>query len=164
MRESREPNCANLTRYNTGTKKLCLVIAEQTNLARCYRETMNKLSSYSKCVSEGRDLVAASEFARWLNFSGFLELFKVNPQAEPFKVDGGFMQWTVDQLLEQCNERFRTGNADPNFKASEWQSMHEKIDKMAGYLSRLSVASAVSVNPLPREEFVPRIISAGLES
>jgi hypothetical protein len=127
-----------------------------------WRETMTKLSSYSKRVSEGRDLVAASEFARWLNFSGTLELYKANPQAEPFKVDGAFMQWTVDQLIEQCNERFRTGSVDPNFKASEWQSMHEKIDKVAGYLSRLSVASAVSVNPLPREEVKLSVISGGL--
>lgn len=123
---------------------------------------MNKLSSYSKRVSEARDVTAASEFVRWLNFSGLLEFFKANPQGEPFKVDGAFMQWTVDQLLEQCNERFRTGNADPNFKASEWQSMHEKIDKMAGYLSRLSAAPAVSVNPLPREEVELQIISGGL--
>jgi hypothetical protein len=123
---------------------------------------MGKLSSYSKRVSEGRDVVAATEFAKWLNFSGLLELFKANPQAEPFKVDGPFMQWTVDQLIEQCHERFRTGNADPNFKAAEWQSMHEKIDKMAGYLSRLSAAPAVSVNPLPRDEFEPQIISGGL--
>jgi hypothetical protein len=126
-----------------------------------WQETMNRLASLSRRVSEGRDVAPASDFARWLNFSGLLEFFKENPQAEPFKVDGAFMQWTVDQLIEQCNERFRTGNADPNFKATEWQSMHEKIDKMAGYLSRLSVAPAVSVNPLPREEVELQIISGG---
>jgi hypothetical protein len=140
------------------------VNTDLTTLSLIYRETMNKLSSYSKRVSEGRDLVAAADFAKWLNFSGLIRLFKANPQDEPFKVDGPFMQWTLDQLIEQCNERFRTGNADPNFKSSEWQSMHEKIDTIAGYLSRLSVAPAVAVFPLPREEVELSVISGGLSS
>ena len=125
---------------------------------------MNALSSHARCVSEGRSVMAASAFARWLNFSGLLELFKANPQDDPFKVDGAFAQWTVDQLIEQCNERFRTGNLDPNFKAKDFQSLHDKIDLMAGYLSRLSVAPAVTVNPLPREEVELQIISGGLRS
>jgi hypothetical protein len=128
-----------------------------------YRETMNRLSSYSRRVAEGRDVMAASEFARWLNFSGIVRLLMSNPQDPPLKVDGAFMQWTLDQLLEHCNERFRTNRNDPSFTPAEFQSLHDKIDLMAGYLSRLSVAPAVSVNPLPREAVEFNIISGGLD-
>jgi hypothetical protein len=120
---------------------------ETANLHWIYRETMNRLKSYAGRVSEGRDVVAASEFARWLSFSGLIKLFDANPQSEPLKVDGPFMRWSVEQLIQQCNERFRTNSADPNFKAAEFQSLHEKIDKVAGYLSRLNVAPAVAVTP-----------------
>lgn len=115
--------------------------ADNVSLHIIYKETMNRLASLSRRVSEARDVAEASDFARWLYFSGIINLLEANPYPEPLKVDGAFMRWTVDQLVEQCNERFRTNNSDPTFKAAEFQSLHEKIDTMAGYLSRLASAA-----------------------
>ena len=89
---------------------------DTVNLHWIWRETMNKLTS-SPNMYKGRDLDAASNSAEWLSFSGLIDS-QSNAQDIPFKVDGSFMQWTVDQLVEQCNERFRTNSSDPNFKAA----------------------------------------------
>ena len=143
--------CKNLIRVNSA------------NLHRIWSETMGRLEAFSRRVSEGRDVIAASEFARWVFFSGLIQLCKENSQDGFFKVDGALLQWTCDQLIERCNERFRTNNLEPSFRAEEFQSLHDKIDRMAGYLSRLSVAPAVVVNPLPRDGSNFDVISGGLD-
>ena len=106
---------------------------------------MGRLDSFRRRVDEGRDVMAASEFARWVFFSGLIQLCKENSQDGFFKVDGALLQWTCEHLIEQCNERFRANNFDPSFEQAEFQSLHEKIDMMAGYLSRLSVAPSVVI-------------------
>lgn len=108
-----------------------------------WREALNRLHTLSRRVQEGKDVLAASEFARYLFFSRTLELLEANPQPEPLKVDGSFLRWKCQELISDCNERFRTNNLSPNFKASELQSLHDKLDKVAGYLSQLSSSPAV---------------------
>ena len=147
------------------------VCAEQTvstssNLHQIWRETMNKLSSYSHRVSESRDVIAASEFGRWLNFCGLIPLFNANPQGAPFKVDGALLQWAVNDLIERCNDRFRTNSSDPKMSVDEYESLHDKVDKMmsnqdtiAGYLAKLfgsSVRSAEDASAMI-------LISGGLD-
>ena len=146
------------------------IVSTKANLHQIWRETMNKLSSFSHRVSENRDVMAASEFARWVSFSGLIPFFKQNPQPEPFKVDGSILEWTVDHLIERCNDRFRTNNSDPKLSVDEFESLHDKVDKLAsnldtvaGYLARMSVAPAVKVESLPREEVELTVISGGLD-
>jgi hypothetical protein len=134
-------------------------------LARIYSEAVNQLDSFSRRVQEGRDVEHASSFARWLSFSGIIMLLERYPNQvashDPLKVDGSFLRWKCEQLIEACNLRFRTNNLNPSFEKKEFESMHEKIDRMAGYLSRLSVAPAVVVSPLPAADL--QIISGGLD-
>jgi hypothetical protein len=125
------------------------VSIEQTNLHRIWNETLNRLETLRGRVQENRDVMAASEFARWLLFSGLIELFKVNAQDGFFKVDGCLIESKAETLLSMCNDRFRTNVQDPSFQKSEFESLREKIDRMAGYLAQLSVAPAVTVNSLP---------------
>jgi hypothetical protein len=134
------------------------------NLATIYRETTNRLEVFTRRVQEGKDVMPASEFCRWLEFSGILPLMltHTNQEQGPFKIDGSLLRWRCDQLLDNCNERLRTGNENPTFEKLEFQSIHEKIDRMAGYLSRLSVAPAVSVAPIPAEHLT--VISGGLSA
>jgi hypothetical protein len=134
-------------------------------LARIYSQTVNQLDSFLRRVQEGRDVEAASDFARWLAFSGICMLLQRYPNQvashDILKVDGSFLRWKCEQLIEACNERFRTNSLNPSFQKKEFESMHEKIDRMAGYLSRLSVAPAVSVAPMPAEHLT--LISGGLD-
>ena len=117
------------------------------NTYRLYNETKNRLETLSRRVSEGRDMVAASEFARWVFFSGIIQLCKENAVDGALKVDGALLEWTVNELVQKCNERHRTNSSAPTVTEAELKSVHEKLDTIAGYLSRLSVAPAVAVEP-----------------
>jgi hypothetical protein len=125
-------------------------------LARIYGQTVNQLDSFSKRVQEGRDVEAASDFARWLSFSGICLLLERYPNQvqshHPLKVDGSFLRWKCQQLTEACNERFRTNSLNPAFAKKEFESMHEKIDRMAGYLSKLTAARTINVEPAPEPQ------------
>lgn len=117
-----------------------------------YKETKSRLETLSCRVSEGRDVMAASEFARWLSFSGILKLLESNPQPEPLKVDGAFLRWHTEQLIQQCNERFRTNSVDPNFKAADFKSLHDKVDTIAGYLSTLASSAEFQALAVLRQQ------------
>jgi hypothetical protein len=125
-------------------------------LARIYGQTVNQLDSFSKRVQEGRDVEAASDFARWLSFSGICLLLERYPNQvqshHPLKVDGSFLRWKCEQLIEACNERFRTNSLNPAFAKKEFESMHEKIDRMAVYLSKLTAARTINVEPMPEPQ------------
>ena len=120
-------------------------------LARIYGQTVNQIDAFSKRVQEGRDVEAASDFARWLSFSGICLLLERYPNEgqshNPLKVDGRLLRWKCDQLIEACNLRFRTNNLNPSFEKKEFESLHEKVDRMAGYLSKLTAARTINVEP-----------------
>lgn len=118
---------------------------DSVNLHWLWRETVNRLDVLARRVSENRDVLGASEFCRWLLFSGLIQFFKENSQPEPLKVDGAFVEWKIKELLYQCNERFRTGKTEPTIAESELKSIHEKMDLIAGYLSKLTAAPAGKV-------------------
>jgi hypothetical protein len=125
-------------------------------LARIYDQHVKQLDLFSKRVQEGRDVEAASEFARFLAFSGICLLLERYPNQvqsnHPLKVDGSFLRWKCEQLIEACNERFRTNSLNPAFAKKEFESMHEKIDRMAGYLSKLTAARTINVEPMPEPQ------------
>ena len=82
----------------------------------------------------------ASRFARWLIFSGMAELFKAHPQDGFHKVDGWLLDSKTQTLIQMCNDRLATGSKSPQFEHVEFQSLHHKVDLIAGYLAKLTVA------------------------
>ena len=127
------------------------MISEPVILSRIYSETVNQLDSLAQRVCEGRDIEAASNFARWLSFSGIIKLLEDYPPGMesfgPKTVDGALLRWKCDQLIQACSERFRTNSLDPAFEKKKFESLHEKIDSIAGYLSKLTAARTINVEP-----------------
>ena len=121
--------------------------SDQHTLHKVWLETYNRLETLRRRVNEGRSIDEASGFARWISFSGLIPLFKANAQDGFFKVDGALIESKVELVISMCNDRYRTNNTEPTFEQAELESLHEKIDRMAGYLSRLSEAPAVAVAP-----------------
>ena len=131
------------------------ITSEAVNFAQIYRETIRRLDVLSLRVQEGKDVQGASEFCRWLDFSGIPRLLEANANKETglLKVDGAFLRWRCNELQERCNDYLQRGQADLTFSAAYLQTMHEKlestnrkIDLVAGYLSKLSVAPSVVTN------------------
>ena len=126
--------------------------AGAVNMHKIWRETLNRLDSFSGRVREGRDVNAASEFARFLKFSGIIMLCKANEALEPLKCDGAFLQWKCDELLDACNDFFRTNGQTAGLKEPHLLSLHDKVDRLArnlelvaGHVSRLPLPPATSV-------------------
>jgi len=76
-----------------------------TNVERIFRETEMRLDTYSRRVREGVEVLPASDFARWLQFSGILELLEAHEMAVPLRVES--LRVKTTDLLFECGEWFR---------------------------------------------------------
>lgn len=131
----------------------------EVNLHWIWKETLQKVDSFSKRVAENVDVESAHEFARYLLWSGILKMLERNPQSEPLKVDGAFLRWKANELERACTERWRLKDKDPHLSMLEVQSIHEKLNAIAGFLSKFPNPAPV-VQPAP--EF--KVISGGLDA
>jgi hypothetical protein len=57
-------------------------------------------------VREGTHVMAASEWARWMMFSGVVDLLEANDTTEPWLVDGKGLRKKLTKLIDNCGEWF----------------------------------------------------------
>jgi hypothetical protein len=145
------------------TRAIKRVYSDIVTFGRIYSETMSQLDRFHSRVKEGRDVDNACSFARWLFWSGILDLLKANSTPvgapAPLKCDGAHLAWKLEQLLESCNEYYRT-NKPAGLDKSELDSIREKLDRLsanqdliAGHLSKLSsttLARSEAIVSVPR--------------
>ena len=74
------------------------------------------------------------------------------------KVDSSLLRWTAEELVRACTERFRLNDTKPHIEALQLQSINQKLDTIAGYLSKC-VASGGAGKAGPELQ----VISGGLE-
>jgi hypothetical protein len=94
-----------------------------------WRETDRFLDSLAQSVREGKRVTEASNFARWLLFSGLLSFLQENkdPQSSlPFDPDA--LRKKADKLIYECGELFRGGKHDPKYAASDIAEINRKLD------------------------------------
>ena|ERR1700722_20092407 len=93
---------------------------ELHNLHWLWKETVNRLDSLARDVREAKNVAEASNFARWLQFSGILMLFRNNPSTtKHLEVDESVVRKKIDDLIYECGELFRGGKHDPKYAASD---------------------------------------------
>jgi hypothetical protein len=104
---------------------------EAHTLAWTWKETVNRLDSYARDVREAKNVMEASNFARWLLFSGLIGIFEMNPSSTPHLiVDADAVTKKVKDLLYECGELFRGGKADPKYAASDIAEINRKLDTL----------------------------------
>jgi len=132
----------------------------EAKLHRIWSHVDLRLDVLTARVRENRDVMSASEFSRWLFGSGLLELLEANSCDGFLKVDGAHLRWKCEELTRQCADRFRLNDSQPHLEALQLQALHEKLNTVAGYLSRLVSGPGASSSPT-----VPplQIISGGLD-
>jgi hypothetical protein len=128
------------------------------NLHRIWSETNRQLDSLSLRVAENRDVMPALDFAKWLFFSGLLELLEANACEGGLKVDGANLRWKCQELQHACQDRFAANDSKPHIEALQLQSIHEKLNTMAGYLAKLTVSGPAQV-----QQPQLNVISGGLD-
>jgi len=116
--------------------------ADAVMLHQIWRETDRKLRSHAREVRENKGVREASEFARWLNFSGVIRILEANPQSEPLPVDGPALRRLCDEVILQCGECFKGGKADPKYSASDIAEINRKLDLLLTPPSAATTAEA----------------------
>lgn len=119
---------------------------EQTDILILYRETVIFLDRLSREVREGKNVMLASQFARWLQFSGLNKVFETYPCNRPHcEVDAVVLEKKTKDLLFECGELFRGGRADPKYAASDIAEINRKLDTVLLTLARpMSVTTIVN--------------------
>ncbi len=99
----------------------------RTTLSRIYSETVNNLERLAREVREGKNVLAAADFVRWLQFSGVLDLF--SRYSFP---DQNFppLDRKLADLLQDCGEHFRGGRVVPRYDQSDIAEINRKLDAL----------------------------------
>lgn len=110
---------------------------DSTQLHWLWNETRRQLERYATRAGEQVDVQAAMDFARWIQFSGLIKLFKDNRQDEPRKVDGDAIDELVRNLIMDCGDYLK-GNTPGFVRVSQVESVSHKLDLIAAQLARIS--------------------------
>ncbi len=87
------------------------------------------LDRLAREVRENKNVMLASQFCRWLQFSGLVKILERLPAVkEPVPFDAKVLRKKVDDLLYECGELFRGGKADPKYAASDIAEINRKLD------------------------------------
>jgi len=115
-----------------------MVCPDVTDWAWLYKETARVLDVYEGRVREGKDLAAALEFARYLQWSGLIKMFKAhaNDETGMFKVDGAFLQWKIEELQRMVRDRYRKGDSEPHITETQLEAINRKLDLLAGHIAQ----------------------------
>ena len=126
-----------------------------------WNETRLRLKQLATRADEGVDIQPAMDFARWVQFSGLIKLFKDNPQNEPLKVDGELIDKLVRDLVMDCGDYLKLNT--PGFvRVSQVEEVNRKLDLIAAQLGKLSP----SVTETALAEATPpalQVIQGGVE-
>ena len=128
-----------------------------TDYACMYRETVGKLDVLARSVREGKSIHEASNFARWLRFSGFLRIFEAHACSDPhFLVDPRSLDKKIADLLFDCGEFFRTNKVSPKYHESDIAEINHKLDQLLLTADLARPSSGMGVEPLPTK---PRAVA-----
>lgn len=121
-------------------------------LHRIWREIDGKIDTYAGRVREGVEVLPASDFARWVRFSGLLELLEANSMDVPWAVDGPRLREKVRELIYDCGEWFRLHERssavfNPMVPRCELERITEQLTILAGQVAKLSPPSTETAAP-----------------
>ena len=120
-----------------------------------WKETVSRLRRLDARAREGKFVDEASEFARWVKFSGLLLVFKAFEAPPPLEVSPKEVELLITEILFDCEAHWKNEPRGPWVEKSELESINHKLDLVASQLSKLSpsvteTATAVPILPALR--------------
>lgn len=109
---------------------------DKVSLHVIWRETDNRVKVLRARVREGSDVMAASEFARWLQFSGILRLLR--EQDFPLPCRGELLRREVELLVVECGEWF--ANQERSNVKPHPQIPRTELERINAQLASLTAA------------------------
>jgi len=101
-----------------------------------WKETCNRLQVLERAVQQGRAVDEASNFARWLSFSGLYRIFEAYPQPAPLEVDGKKIRALGERLVAACGVIYKGGTMAHNPSQSTVDEINLKVDGILAYLAK----------------------------
>ena len=99
-------------------------------LWKLWSETDRRLDSLAQCVREGVQVEEASNFSRWLRFSGLLAFLQPYEQEVPLPIRATELRRKCEDLIYECGE---------------WYRLHERSNKPRdAYVSQSKLAGIES--------------------
>jgi len=116
-----------------------------------WKETHARLERLYKRVCEGKFVDEASEFARWLRFTGLLEIFHKYAAPEPLEVSAVKIEKLITDTLFECEQFWKRNPRGPYVALSELEAINHKLDLLAGRIAQLPLAEPAqpSISVLP---------------
>lgn len=112
-----------------------------------WRETDNRLVSLARSVREGKSVDEASNFCRWLRFTGLIELLEQNENPLPLIVSGRELRRKVEDILFDCGECYKGGKPPlPRYSESDMASVMARLDTITDRLNEISPPSSGTAN------------------
>jgi len=124
---------------------LLRVTLDSVQLHALWRETDTRLDSLARSVREGKCVDEASNFCRWLRFSGVLQLLEQNPKPFPLVVNGTELRRKVEDVLFDCGEHYKHGKGKlplPRYEESDMASVMARLDLISKRLDQISPPSS----------------------
>ena len=122
-------------------------IAYRTVISRIYSETVDYLNRLVREVREGKNVLPAADYVRWLQYSGLLELFsRFTLQGQNFPP----LDRKLNDLLQECGEHFRGGRVAPKYDTSDIVEINRKLDVLLAANAQQVVTTVVTqVHTIP---------------
>lgn len=112
--------------FEIRARKMCADLRNEiapSDIVHIANEAENYLDTLQGRVNEGKCIDAASEFARWLQFSGISELCAK-------MADNPRVRSKCKELLTDVNWRYERNNTAPKLEKIQFESLSEKIDRL----------------------------------
>jgi len=116
-------------------------------------QTKFQLETYARRVREGKDLMAALDFCRFLSRAGLANLLTESG------LEGARMRERIETLQTDIQERFQKNEIGGRLEGQDVLTIDHKLDLIAGQLSRLVASPSLAVRELPAPEL--RVIEGG---
>jgi hypothetical protein len=101
-----------------------------------WKETVGKLESLERALMDRRAVEYASDYARWIEFSGLLKIFDAYPQPPPLRVDGEAVRALVTRVVESAGQILKGGNAPFNPNTAKLDEINSKFDFLLSQLAK----------------------------
>lgn len=125
-----------------------------------WKETYSRCMRLHKRVCEGKFVDEASEFARWVRFSGLLDVFELHKAPEPFEVDRAKVEKLIVDTLFECEQFWKRNPRGPYVAMSELEAVNHKLDVLAARIAQIPVAVESGLRVLP--DVVPPTAEAAI--
>lgn len=127
------------------------VYLDKLNLHIIWRETDTRVDVLAARVREGVDVEAASEFCRWLRFSGILKLLELARDNARLPCKGQQLSAKVDSLIYECGQWFANHERankkpHPQVPRSELERITSQLQALTAEVAKLSPSTIETAN------------------